>query len=165
MLIPARPQPPRRHAPLCPSVQPGAGMPGGPGRVPAPGRRHGTSFKMLCCCEASTVQLSRSLEVYVVCSHCLTTATNCGRLGKRATLKAFRGSSHTGLLSEDRLIREVLRTANTRPWPARLGREMRFAWSDLKGLLLSSDGDDTMRLQQHAFTEHVLAAQSGVDIS
>ena len=71
----------------------------------------------------------------------------CGRLGDKAKLKAFRGSSHTGLLSEDRLIREVVRTANKRSWPAQLGRELRFAWSDLKGLFANRDEGGSMPLQ------------------
>jgi hypothetical protein len=71
----------------------------------------------------------------------------CGRLGAKAKLKAFRGSSHTGLLSEDRLISEVVRTANKRPWPAQLGRELRFAWSDLKGLFASRDEGGSMPSQ------------------
>lgn len=74
----------------------------------------------------------------------------CGRLGAKASLKAFRGSSHTGLLSEDRLIREVVRTASKRPWPAQLGREVRYAWSDFKGLFLSRHEGDGMPSQPRA---------------
>ena len=74
----------------------------------------------------------------------------CGRLGEKAHLKAFKGSSHTGLLAEDRLIREVLRIASQRSWPAQLAREARFAWSNLKGLLASRDEGGSVRLRQRA---------------
>jgi hypothetical protein len=60
------------------------------------------------------------------------------RLGDRATQKTFEGGSHTGLLSDKRLIREVIRIATkerkSAPWTD-LGREARWAWADLRDAL------------------------------
>lgn len=67
-------------------------------------------------------------------------------LGERATIKTFEDGSHTGLLTDKRLIREVIRIATKErksvPWTD-LGREVQWAWQDVRDLLQMGQGDNS----------------------
>ena len=64
-------------------------------------------------------------------------------------MKTFKDGSHTGLLSDKRLIREVIRIATREqksvPWTD-VGREVRWAWQDMRDLLWAGKGGKSGKL-------------------